>query len=191
MPRWIRRARGRAFHSCKAFGYRWPERRVPGSGCRPCCVIELATSHGDEARRAYVWHIMRGVRDPALMQPLIAAASQGADREVQQEAVVTLATSWKTRVRAMLFRPSRARMRGPWCVLWRSAVCPESPSGMNTLRRPSRMSVAAMPSVSRRSCTTRCRGDRALIPRRRPRRRPSGMCWMTRRFRLWLWCFLG
>jgi hypothetical protein len=35
---------------------------------------------------------MRGVRDPALMQPLIAAASQSADREVQQEAVAALAT---------------------------------------------------------------------------------------------------
>jgi hypothetical protein len=55
-------------------------------------VIDLATSHGDEARRAHVWYTMRGVRDPALMQPLIAAASQSADREVQQEAVAALAT---------------------------------------------------------------------------------------------------
>jgi len=54
-------------------------------------AIELATSHADESRRAHVWRTLRSVHHPALLQPLIAAAMQGAEREVQQEAVVTLA----------------------------------------------------------------------------------------------------
>jgi hypothetical protein len=57
-------------------------------------AIDLATSTSDPAQRAQIWRTMRGVRNPDLIQPLLAAAGQDVDANARQEAVVTLAADF-------------------------------------------------------------------------------------------------
>lgn len=57
-------------------------------------ALELATATANPQQRASVWNTMRGVDNPSLVQPLLAALRQDPDHEVRVAALGTLGASF-------------------------------------------------------------------------------------------------
>jgi hypothetical protein len=76
-------------------------------------AIALAAAATDPLQRAQVWHEMRGIRNPDLVQPLIAAMREDSNGEVRLQALATLTADFADdpRARAMIESASREDSR--------------------------------------------------------------------------------